>query len=43
VDPERREDLGAAAQMPAGLVEKYLGGRAEVIRMDAGLRETVIA
>jgi DNA/RNA-binding domain of Phe-tRNA-synthetase-like protein len=43
VDPERRDDLGAAAEMLAGLIEKYLGGRAEVIRMDANRRETAIA
>jgi DNA/RNA-binding domain of Phe-tRNA-synthetase-like protein len=42
-DPERSDELRAAAEMLAALTEKFLGGRTELICLDANRREAVIA
>jgi DNA/RNA-binding domain of Phe-tRNA-synthetase-like protein len=43
VDPERRGDLRAAAETLAALTEKFLGGRTEIVYLNAAQRETAIA
>jgi DNA/RNA-binding domain of Phe-tRNA-synthetase-like protein len=43
VDPERSDELRAAAETLASLTEKFLGGRTELIYLDANRREAVIA
>jgi hypothetical protein len=42
VDPSRSGELSAAAGTLAELTEKFLGGRAEILRLDAGRREVAI-
>lgn len=42
VDPERKDDLEAAAQALADLTQKYLGGTAEVTLLTAANREMTL-
>ena len=43
VDPERSETLRAAAETLAEEIEKFLGGRTEIVYLNADRRETAIA
>jgi DNA/RNA-binding domain of Phe-tRNA-synthetase-like protein len=43
VDPERSGALREAAKTLADRIEKFLGGRTEIVCLDADRRETAIA